>query len=115
MPGSAASRVELAPAAESRRCEECGRVLPPTALARRRFCSSRCRVRRWDALNAYQEPTDDRSSRLYNRTLPKHYHSGVLVGHRDNVPWFGKACPPDCPGLLPDETYEPMEEFWRTT
>ena len=37
----------------------------------------------------------------------------MLVGHRDNEPWFGTECPPECPGLAPGDTYEPMEEIFR--
>jgi hypothetical protein len=56
---------------------------------------------------------------LYAKTNPKHYHvrpPGIrfLVGHRDNTPWFGKTCPPECPGLGPDETFEPMELVWAS-
>jgi hypothetical protein len=76
------------------------------------FCSTSCRVRDWDRRNRPAEP-DQRLTSLYARTNPKHYHRQngmqLLVGHRDNEPWFGPSCPPQCPGLRPDETFEPME------
>ena len=102
--------------ASKRRCAQCQTPLPAGARSTRVFCSTSCRVRHWDALNRPQAD-DPYLTQLYSRRLPKHYHTGVrghhLVGHRDNEPWFGSACPPQCPGLREGETFEPMEEFWR--
>ena len=46
----------------------------------------------------------------------KHYHSDprytgltILVGHRENEPWFGTSCPPECP--QPDPNMKPMEGY----
>jgi hypothetical protein len=97
-----------------RRCAQCGAPLPAGSRAIRRFCSTRCRVQHWDRANPRApDPLDDYFGHLFDRSLPKHYHGPLLVGHRDNVPWFGEKCPPECPGLRPGETYRPMEEFWR--
>ena len=98
-------------------CLHCDTRLPPGSRSDRRYCSSPCRVRAWDRRNPPPAP-DPSVLALYAKTNPKHYHrrSGIrfLVGHVSNVPWFGKSCPPECPGLGPDETFEPMEEFWAT-
>ena len=99
-----------------RRCSWCQSPLPRGSRAERRFCSTSCRVRDWHARNRPQPP-DPRLAQLYAPTNPKHYHvrGGMthLVGHRDNTPWFGTSCPPECPGLQNDEKYLPMEEFHR--
>ena len=103
--------------ASKRRCARCQSPLPAGARSTRVFCSTRCRVRHWDEHNRPQAD-DPYWEQLHARTNPKHYHlqRGVisfLVGHRDNDPWFGTSCPPQCPGLREGETFEPMEEFWR--
>jgi hypothetical protein len=99
-----------------RRCARCDTPLPAGSRATRVFCSTSCRVRDWDRRNRPAEP-DQRLRRLYSSLNPKHYHvqhgMTVLVGHRDNEPWFGDSCPPQCPGLSEGETFAPMEEFWR--
>jgi len=99
-----------------RRCASCGTPLHRGSRSTRRFCSTSCRVKAWDRRNRPPSP-DPFLQRLYAPTNPKHYHvsSGMrmLVGHRDNEPWFEASCPPQCPGLGADEEYEPMEEFWR--
>lgn len=73
-------------------------------------------MRDWDRRNRPQ-PIDGRLELLYAPTNPKHYHAGhtgrMLVGHRDNEPWFGPSCPPQYPGLVEGESFAPMEEFWR--
>ena len=99
-----------------RRCLYCDTELPPGSRSDRRYCSTVHRVRAWDLRNPPPAP-DPSPDVLYAKTNPKHYHLRggiihVLVGHRDNVPWFGKACPPECPGLGPDETFKPMEAFY---
>jgi hypothetical protein len=104
--------------AAERRCLHCDQPLPAGSRRTRVFCSTSCRVRHWDALNR-PYAADDRLSRLYGSSNPKHYHlraDGVrfLVGHRDNEPCFGTACPPECPGLLEGQTFEPMEPYWRS-
>ena len=99
-----------------RHCATCGTPLPPGSRPTRRFCSTSCRVKDWDRRNRPPLP-DAFLERLYAPTNPKHYHvrndGRRLVGHRDNVPWFGQSCPPECPGLGEDEMFEPMEEYWR--
>ena len=78
------------------------------------FCSSPCRLKHWDTAN---RPAQHHVTPADLRRVPKHYHVGargrVLVGHRDSVPWFGSACPPECPGLREGETMLPMEPYWR--
>jgi hypothetical protein len=99
-----------------RRCATCDTPLPPGSRSTRRFCSTSCRVRDWDRRNRPQPP-NPRVAQLYASTNPKHYHlrggMRMLVGHRDNEPWFGAACPSECPGLGDGEEYEPAEEYWR--
>ena len=97
-----------------RRCEHCGKALPAGARPQRRFCSSACRGRAWDAAN----PRADRDGPVYwGRHIPAHYHvrgaSRFLIGHRDSEPWFGASCPPECPGLPDGETYAPREAYYR--
>lgn len=41
---------------KDRRCLQCDRPLPAHATSLRRFCSSRCRHRFWDAQNRPPEP-----------------------------------------------------------
>ena len=98
------------PRTKERACRSCSAPLPAGSRSYRQFCSSRCRSRAWDAANRRDEETPNP---LYGRSGPrKHYHCApwrILVGHRDNEPWFGKACPPECPGLGPGETFAPME------
>ena len=65
-----------------------------------------------------RRPADDPMlAQLFARTNPKHYHCragiNLLAGHRENVPWLGSSCPPQCPGLRDQEQYRPMEEFYR--
>jgi hypothetical protein len=66
-------------------------------------------------------PGNPRIAALHSTSNPKHYHraaAGVtyLAGHRTSPPWFGTACPPECPGLLDGERYGgPMEDYWRTS
>jgi hypothetical protein len=113
MPTTAASR---RPATEptDRRCVQCGTPLPAGSRAVRKFCSTRCRVQQWHEANP--PPRDlarEESDRLFNRTNRAHYHGPVLVGHRDNVPWFGESCPPECPGVRDGETYRPAPEYLR--
>jgi hypothetical protein len=100
-----------------RRCGWCQSPLPPRSREARRYCSTSCRVRDWHARNP-ANPVDPRQAQLYAPTNPKHYHvrNGLtwLAGHRENEPWFGRSCPPECPGLLDGETYRPMEEFHGT-
>lgn len=74
-------------------------------------------MRAWDLRNPPPAP-DPSPLLLWAKTNPKHYHLRdgiihVLVGHRDNVPWFGESCPPECPGLGPGETFESMEKWVR--
>jgi len=65
--------------------------------------------------------TGDTRARLRardRRPNPRHFHVRdrfvrVAVGNRASRPWFGPSCPPECPGLLPGETYETAEQFWR--
>ena len=99
-----------------RRCAWCESPLPAGSRRERQFCSTRCRVRSWHVRNPSQ-PEDPRIAQLYSRSNPKHYHRikglWTLVGHRENEPWFGSSCPPECPGLREGEEYEPMEEYHR--
>ena len=50
-----------------------------------------------------RQPPDPSVLALYAKANPKHYHRRseirFLVGHVSNVPWFGKTCPPECPGI----------------
>lgn len=84
---------------------------PPRRLAPLAQVLSPCRWRHWyEANRPAPEPT---GPPLYGRKGPrKHYHvrrgvGRILVGHRENVPWFGTECPPECPGLGPDEYPSP--------
>src|SRR5687768_342599 len=99
-----------------RHCATCDTPLPRGSRQTRRFCSTSCRVREWDRRNRPQPP-DARLELLFGPTNPKHYHARngmtILVGHRNNEPWFGTSCPAECPGLGDGETYEPIEEYWR--
>ena len=98
-----------------RRCLHCDTPLAPGSRSDRRYCSSPCRVRAWDLRNPPPAP-DPFVQALWAKSNPKHYHLRdgiirILVGHISNVPWFGNACPPECPGLGPDETFAPMEPY----
>lgn len=95
---------EATPTARS--CAYCDRPLPASARSWRRFCSSQCRLRSWDAENVGPDRgTDDR------RDVPLHWHVQVrdYQGEPIGLPsvsgdgltsrvryWRGLGCPPEC-------------------
>lgn len=88
-------KMETAP----RTCGQCGTPLPAGSRRSRKFCSSRCRVRAWDASNP--GPNDP------ERTLvPLHWHFEpypILIG--DGLSprptyHYGSGCPPGCTRAL---------------
>lgn len=98
-----------------RACTWCQTPLPDGSRPTRRYCSTSCPVRAWHARNE-APAVDPVIAQFFSRSNPKHYHvrgTQLLVGHRENVPWFGPSCPPQCPGLRENETYRPMEDFYR--
>jgi hypothetical protein len=97
-----------------RTCAYCGRPLPSGSRPRRRFCSSGCRLRAWDKANPAPGPEPSRSDLLFSADNPFHYHGHCLVGVRDrSIPWLGKQCPVQCPGLEPGERLRPAELYHR--
>jgi hypothetical protein len=95
--------------AQGRSCAQCGRPLPASARSWRKFCSSRCRVKSWDAAN----PGADQPGNIW-LDVPLHWHHGergvdgqfhdypMLAGDGLTRPvayWRGLGCPPTCPRM----------------
>ena len=83
-----------------RRCLACNRELPANSRPERKFCSSACRGRHWNAANpgpAWYEEQEPR--------VRLHWHVGVtsvLWGDVRAGYWRGPdGCPPECPGVEP--------------
>ena len=87
-----------------RRCLACDRPLPENSRPERKFCSSACRGRHWNAAN--------RGPGWYEEQEPRvrlHWHGGgttLLAGDYCAGYWRGPdGCPPECPGLKPPYTW----------
>lgn len=93
MTPAAGSRREVAETSV-RRCAECETQLSAQSRSWRRFCSSRCRMRNWDAHNRPRFDAVVRKVRL-------HWHVGrpggrLLWGNFDAGYWRGDGCPEEC-------------------
>ena len=90
-----------------RRCLYCNRELLADSRTVRKFCSSACRYRHWNAANPpawYKEVP-----------VRLHWHFGgssFLAGDYHAGYWRGpEGCPPECPGIKPPNTHsEPVPE-----
>ena len=85
-----------------RTCLACNRELPADSRPGRKFCSSACRYRHWNAANpgpAYEEPPRVRLHWHGGRTtyLAGDYRAGYRRGP--------DGCPPECPGVKPPYTW----------
>ena len=82
--------------AAPRLCMQCDRPLPESARPERRYCSTRCRQRHWDAINRPEE-----APAVHPRL---HWHVdrvSILTGYATEGYWRGEGCPPECPGIEP--------------
>ena len=87
-----------------RLCLACNRELPANSRPERKFCSSSCRGRHWNAANpgpAWYEAQEP--------LVRLHWHGGgttLLAGDYRAGYWRGPdGCPPECPGLKPPYTW----------
>ena len=84
-----------------RRCLAWDRELPADSRTVRKFCSSACRRRHWDAMNPAPEEPGWTGVRL-------HWHLGgssFLAGDYHVGYWRGPdGCPPECIGIKPPNT-----------
>ena len=86
-----------------RRCLACNRELPANSRPERKFCSSACRGRHWNAANP--------GPAWYKAQEPRvrlHWHLGgstFLAGdYRAGYGRGPEGCPPECPGIKPPNT-----------
>ena len=83
-----------------RRCLACNRPLPENSRPERKFCSSACRGRHWNAANPGPAWYEEQESRVR-----LHWHGDVttlLAGDYRAGYWRGPdGCPPECPGIKP--------------
>ena len=80
----------------------CNRGLPANSRPGRKFCSSACRYKHWNAANPGPAWVEEVRVRLHWHTGPLRFLAGdYRAGY-----WRGPAgCPPECPGIKPPNTW----------
>ena len=98
-------RVTPADPRPTRRCLACNRELPANSRPERKFCSSACRYRHWNAANRGPGWYEDQEPRAAPPLAPRPVQS-LLAGYARAGYWRGPdGCPPECPGIEPPYTW----------